>query len=204
MSGDSVVRLLARTFIGLFICAVSAGVWADEQDDARKVVDTLHNQLFSVASDSTLGFNQRFEQLTPVVEASYNFEYIGRFILRRSWKGLEPMQREKFLAAFKRLSVANYASRFAEIDERSLVITDVGPGSGERVQVEAHLQTDKHDLPLTYTLQESEDNNWTIVNVVADGVSDLALRRAEYTRVLKDKGFDGLLEHIDNQTADLK
>jgi len=204
VSGDSVVRSLARTFIGLFICAVSAGVWADEQDDARKVVDTLHNQLFSVASDSTLGFNQRFEQLTPVVEASYNFEYIGRFILRRSWKGLEPMQREKFLAAFKRLSVANYASRFAEIDERSLVITDVGPGSGERVQVEAHLQTDKHDLPLSYTLQESEDNNWTIVNVVADGVSDLALRRAEYTRVLKDKGFDGLLEHIDNQAADLK
>jgi len=135
------VRLLARTFIGLFICAVSAGVWADQQDDARKVVDTLHNQLFSVASDSTLGFNQRFEQLTPVVEASYNFEYIGRFILRRSWKGLEPMQREKFLAAFKRLSVANYASRFAEIKKESLVITDVRPATGKRLQVDSRLKT---------------------------------------------------------------
>jgi len=143
----------------------------------RAVVDALHNQLFAVASDTALSFDERLAQLAPVVETSFDFNYIGRFILRRSWRDLQ--------------------------EQQSLLITDVGPASGERVQVDSRLQTQDLDLTLSYTLQAGADNNWSIINVIADGVSDLALRRAEYSRVIKDKGFDGLMLHIDEQIADL-
>jgi len=208
--------------IGLLIFAVSftvaAPAVADEQGDAaaqvvvgdsagdaaKAVVDSLHNQLFAAASDPTFTFAERFEQLAPVVEASYDFKYISRFILRRSWRDLEPAQQEKFISAFQRLSVANYASRFAELKEESLVITEVAAGSGERVQVDARLQSEEIDVLLSYTLAGDEGENWAIVNLIADGVSDLALRRAEYSRVLKEKGFDGLLTHIDKQVDSLQ
>ena len=77
------------------------------------------------------------------------------------------------------------------------------------MQVDAQLQTDDLDLTLSYTLKnsgsaENSPEGWMIVNVIADGVSDLALRRAEYSRVLKNKGFDGLLDHIDGQIADTR
>lgn len=179
------------------------GAAADEQGDARAVVDALHNQLFAVASDTALSFDERLAQLAPVVETSFDFNYIGRFILRRSWRDLQEAEQQKFVGAFKRLSVANYASRFEKIEQQSLLITDVGPASGERVQVDSRLQTQDLDLTLSYTLQAGADNNWSIINVIADGVSDLALRRAEYSRVIKDKGFDGLMLHIDEQIADL-
>jgi len=205
MSGDFIIRLVRNSLIGLCFSVACVGTVAAEEpaDAARVVIDSLHNQLFAVAKESALNFDQRSDKLAPVVGASYDFAYIGRFILRRSWRGLEPAQQEEFVSAFQRLSVASYASRFAEIEEQALVITDVRPSSGERMQVEARLKTEKLDLALAYTLKSDAEKNWTIINVVADGVSDLALRRAEYSRVLKDKGFDGLITHIDDQIADL-
>ena len=197
---------LKRSCAAILIAVACADTTvADESGDAaRVVVDSLHNQLFEVASDATLSFDERFDKLTPVVAASYDFDYISRFVLRRSWSGLAPAQREEFVSAFQRLSVANYANRFADIDEESLVITEITPATAERVQVDARLKSDELDLILSYTLRGGDENSWAIVNLIADGVSDLALRRAEYSRVLKDKGFDGLLNHIEGQISKLK
>jgi hypothetical protein len=39
---------------------------------------------------------------------------------------------------------------------------------------------------------------------LADGVSDLALKRAEYSRILADGTIDDLIEHLERQIADLQ
>jgi hypothetical protein len=39
---------------------------------------------------------------------------------------------------------------------------------------------------------------------VADGVSDLALKRAEYQRVFSSGGLEGLLAELDEQTKRLQ
>jgi len=73
----------------------------------------------------------------------------------------------------------------------------------ERVYVHASLTpADGEDVILAYTLERKSDG-WQIVNVVADGVSDLALRRAEYSRVIRNGGFEALMEHLDEQIAAL-
>ena len=198
-------RFIVGSLIGATAYAFCLGVAnADEKEDAaRGVVDELHNQLFAVANDSTLTFDERVFELTPIVKASYDFEYISRFVLRRSWRDLERSQKDEFISAFQRLSVANYANRFSDIAAENLVITEVLPANGDRVQVDSRLQSDELDLMLSYTLRGGEGGHWAIVNLIADGVSDLALRRAEYSRVFKDKGFDGLLVHVEGQISDL-
>jgi phospholipid transport system substrate-binding protein len=49
---------------------------------------------------------------------------------------------------------------------------------------------------------KKKGDNWRIINIIANGVSDLALKRSEYTSVLKREGFDDLIakinEKIDN------
>ncbi|MGH8605553.1 MAG: ABC transporter substrate-binding protein, partial [Gammaproteobacteria bacterium] len=53
---------------------------------------------------------------------------------------------------------------------------------------------------LDYVLQTKSDE-WLIVNVIADGVSDLSLKRADYTSVLKSKGFDDLITVLNDKIA---
>ena len=51
-----------------------------------------------------------------------------------------------------------------------------------RAQVQtAIVRPGEADIPLEYLLQQ-KDGAWRIINIVADGVSDLALKRAEYQR----------------------
>jgi phospholipid transport system substrate-binding protein len=58
------------------------------------------------------------------------------------------------------------------------------------------------DVSLEYVLQQ-DGPSWRIVNIVADGVSDLALKRAEYQRLFAGAGLDGLIADLEAQTAQL-
>ena len=60
---------------------------------------------------------------------------------------------------------------------------------------------DDKDVKFDYMLKK-KGNEWRIINIIANGVSDLALKRSEYTSILKRQGFDALIakinEKIDN------
>jgi phospholipid transport system substrate-binding protein len=57
-------------------------------------------------------------------------------------------------------------------------------------------------VPLVYLLQE-DAQGWRTVNIVADGVSDLALKRAEYQRLFASGGIEGLIAELEQQTERL-
>jgi phospholipid transport system substrate-binding protein len=67
----------------------------------------------------------------------------------------------------------------------------------------AAARADGGDVPLEYLLQE-KDGRWKIINVVADGVSDLALKRAEYQRILSSGTIDTLIRELETQTERLR
>ena len=203
------VKLLyVASFISFLLFVTSTGATDDSKasaktEAAQAVIESLHDTLIATAADSSLSFDERYEKIAPVVTRTHDFDFISRFVLRRAWSKLETEQREKFVDTFQRLSITNYASRFANIKERSLAVTGVRGTSGKRLQVDAILQTSELNVNLSYTMK-AHNESWAIVNVVADGVSDLALRRAEYSQVLKKQGFDGLLRRLDGQITDLQ
>ncbi len=59
------------------------------------------------------------------------------------------------------------------------------------------------DVSLDYML-EQKDGAWRIINIIADGVSDLALKRAEYQRILGAGSLDDLIKELEAQTARLE
>ena len=186
----------------LTLSSATANVDERQIEQASAVVETLHSTLVSVATEQNLGFEQRVEMLDDVVRESFDFSYISRFLLRRTWNDLDTEEQQSFINIFERLSVASYASRFAEVNAESLVINESQAQGENRVQVIASVMLEDRDVPLSYLLQPASDEaaeRWAIVNVIADGVSDLALRRAEYSRVLADKDFEGLLEYVSQQ-----
>jgi ABC-type transporter MlaC component len=46
------------------------------------------------------------------------------------------------------------------------------------------------------------DGGWRIVNIIVDGVSDLALKRAEYTSVMRDQSFEALIAQLRQKVQD--
>ena len=59
-------------------------------------------------------------------------------------------------------------------------------------------QSDGKQLRFNYVLHNKNDQ-WKIINISVDGVSDLALKKAEYTSLVEKEGLPALIHKMENQ-----
>jgi len=167
-------------------------------------IAALHAGLISHSSAAESGEPaHRPEDLQRLIVATHDLRYIAEFTVRRHWDRFDDAERRAFIQRFQRLSVMTYASRFTAVEEDTFTIGESRSLASNRAQVRTALtRGDGSDVALEYTLHEDADG-WRIINVIADGVSDLALKRAEYQRVLSDGSVADLIAELDAQISAL-
>lgn len=189
------LSLIRQTLLGLILCSfVISNSQASETP--KSVVNSLHDVLIKVMQESNeLGYEGRYNELQPVVNDSFDFETIARVVLGRYWKKLDDSQKMQFIQVFTELSTAVYASRFDSFADQSFEYLDDKEMKKGRILVKTQLITDERVVPFNYVLQPAKDK-WRIINVIVDGVSDLSLKRADYTTIMKSDGFETLIDKI--------
>jgi phospholipid transport system substrate-binding protein len=203
------IDAIARTAFILFAVAAAArGAAAADfaTDTADATIASLHQGLVELAArQPSASVEERYRALAPLIEATHDLPYIAEFALRRQWPMLSAADRERFVAAFERLSVTTYASRFKNVTAATFKATGgAAAADNGRMQVTTAIaRPNAAEVSLEYLLQQ-RDGAWKIINIVADGVSDLALKRAEYQRILSAGSIDDLIKELDAQTARLK
>ena len=72
---------------------------------------------------------------------------------------------------------------------------------GGRILVQSQLiKSDGGQVQLDYLLHRT-GSRWRIINIIAEGVSDLALKRADYSAFLKNNGFEALLKKLNEKIS---
>lgn len=189
--------LLALALLGAATGAV-AGASAD-------TVDRFHATLTaSMQEAKKLGCEGRIAKLMPAVKDAFDLPFIAERTLRRHWKTLDATQREAFSAALERSVITTYATEFASPDAVRFTTGKTDTMANGDAVVHATLSPQKGDaVALDYVLK-SREGDWKVVNVLAEGVSDLALRATQYDGLMKSAGFPALMTRLDEQTAKLK
>ena len=200
-------KILSKVFLKLFlgVCLFFSAnlVSADiEQEKAMLApVDELHSALISVMksaenSDKANNFEDRYTLLEKVIIENFNTPLISRVILSRYWKSLDEKTKADFINLFNRLTIATYVDRFNSFENEIFKHIAVDPMKKGRYLVKTELlQTDGDSVSFNYIVQRSNEK-WKIISVIANGVNDLSLKRGEYSSVIKDQGFDALIENI--------
>lgn len=190
------MKTLLRTKFFLFFLLICLSFNGYASETPESVVNSLHGELIKImqASDD-LGYEGRYHQLEPVVNASFDFNTIARVVLGRYWKKLDEEQKSRFIKTFSELSTATYAARFDSFSGESFKYLNEEKMKKGRVLVKTQLTTSDRVIPFNYILQPSQDK-WHIINVIADGISDLSLKRADYTTIMKTEGFEALIDKI--------
>ena len=175
-------------------------VAASATGPAVKVVEKLHAELLGVMKQADkLGYKGRYQRLAPVVTASYDLPFISKVVVGRFWRQLSPEQKKQFADTFTRLSIATYAHRFDGYSGESFKTISAEELNGGRLLIKTVLvKSNGERVELDYILHQNSDQ-WQIVNVIAQGVSDLSLKRAQYTSYLKKNNFDRLLQKINEK-----
>jgi len=170
------------------------------------VVDALHESLISVMKNAeTLGYDGRFEQLEPVISELFDIPFMAEKSIGRHWKTVEEDNRGRLLSTFERFTVANYAGRFTGYSGQTFETFKERESKYGTVLVYSRLiSEDGETVQLNYRLRPAEDDRWRIIDVLLNGtISELALRRSEYSSLIQREGFAALLTALNKRIDDL-
>lgn len=199
------IFFMVRPFL-LFALLLSASQFSRaENSELIGVIENLHEKLlYNMQNAEQLGYQGRLQRISPVIEDAFDFPLIAKVILSRYWKQLSEEEKNRFITILKNLTISTYASRFNNFNNdhfetgtveelkkgRKLVKTKIISGTGSSDSLEY--------------LVHNRDNRWYIISVIANGVNDLSLKRAEYSSVIKEQGFEQLIDEIANKIAEME
>lgn len=183
--------------------AATAPVVSD--DAAGRVVERLHEALLGVMRDATsLGYEGRYQRLSPVIHDLFDLPFMAEKSVGRHWKAASEQNQQALVETFSRFTVANFAGRFDGFSGQSFRTLGVEPSTHGTVLVRTHLdEPDDEGVALDYRLRPV-DGSFRIVDIYLNGtVSELALRRSEYSTLIQREGFQALLVRLDEKIHDL-
>jgi phospholipid transport system substrate-binding protein len=170
---------------------------------ARATVERFYAVLLEVMQrGEELAYEERYARLDPVVQQVYDLPFMSAKTLGRYWKGLSEDDRGRWISTFTRLTVSTYTDRFDEYSGQRFEVLNAEPARYETIMVRTRiLPVDEEPVELDYRLRGA-DGSWRIIDVFMNGtVSELALRRSEYSSVVKRKGFESLVSSLEEKIA---
>ncbi len=199
------MKTLSKVALNLVLVSslalVAAAAPAGETGDPAKVVDRLHGALLAVMKQAdALGYQGRFDRLAPVLQETFDLPFMAAKSVGRHWKSASEQDRRTLVQTFTRFSIANYAGRFDGYSGQSFETLDQVPSTHGTILVKTRLNDpDGEVVRLNYRLRPV-NGGWKIIDVYLNGtVSELALRRSEYSSLIKRQGFKALLGALDER-----
>ena len=170
-----------------------------------QVVETLHAAMLDVMKQSAkLGYPERFSLLEPAIARAFDLDFMARKALGPEFDKLDPPKQQRWLQTFRTFMIANYAGRFHGYEGQKFESLAEDPSAQDTVLVRTRLvDPAADDVDLTYRLRKT-DADWRIIDVYLKGtVSELALRRSDFSALVAREGFDSLIANVDGKVADL-
>lgn len=169
-------------------------------------IETFHAGLLDIMKHAKeLGIQGRIEKMTPLMSSTFDLEFMASKTIGRHWRKLSDEDKKIWVALFKRFTCANYAGRFTGFTGEEFVTIGVEDAPrGTHVVLTKIIVPGDEDVHLNYRVIE-RDGVWKVIDVFLNGtVSELALRRSEYSSALKRDGFASLLDSVEEKIEDLK
>ena len=163
---------------------------ANSEDAAGAFMLSLTSRSIAKLTDTSVPAEERKARFRRLFRESFDISAIGRFVLGRYGRGATKPVLEDFFATFEDVMVERFAPQFAgygdtrfEIEtirklenrEQYIVSSSITPpGTGNKIHIDWRLRHNNEDF--------------TVLDIVGEGVSMALTLRAEYGSVLKSSG----------------
>lgn len=193
------ISLIGLIFAGLFALPSSPAAAATP----KELVGDFHQALLETMKDAKkLGYAGRYKKLAQPIEATFHLGLMIQVASGSFWRKADAAQRQRLTETFAKLSISTYASRFNGYSGQTFETLGEKPGPQKTTLVATRIVNPSgKNADLTYVAKLVK-NHWRIVDILLDaGISELAVRRSEYRRILKDRGIDGLIGALNAKSA---
>ena len=189
--------------LGFALVSVAPSALAQSADPAAGTVETLHNALLSIMHAGTAaGQAGRARQIAPAVDRTFDVPQMTRLAVGPGWTGIAPADQTALVAAFRSMTIAQYAKNFDSFSgERFVMTPQVETRGGDKLVRTTLVVPRGNPESLGYRLRQS-GGQWKIIDVYyRNSISQLATRRADFARVLATGGAKALVAHLNELAA---
>lgn len=174
-------------------------------DPITAPVHALHDSLLEIMRQAESGaYETRYALMEETVADHFDIPLIARVVLSRHWKALDAGQQQAFIDLFRRLTVSTYVGRFDAFEDQAFRMLTTKALRKNRYLVKTAFESPAAaPVSFDYIVQQTGDD-WKIISVIAEGVNDLSLKRAEYGGLIKDRGYPALVSSLEEKIRDLQ
>jgi phospholipid transport system substrate-binding protein len=199
-------RVASALVLAALVSAPFGTVRGEDAADAeiRAPVERLYGALSAIVPEAgELGYAGRHARLEPVIREAYDLPFMAAKSLGRHWSELSEADRERFVDVFSRLTVATYADRFDRSGPQGFEVLAMEPAAQGTSLVRTRIVPEGDEpVELDYRVRKRGDA-WRIIDVFLNGtVSELAVRRSEYSGIVKRDGFAALVAALEKKIAE--
>lgn len=142
-------------------------------------------------------------KLLAIFDAMLDYDALTRDSLGDEWDGLTPEQQSEFASILKQLIQKSYRKNLTDTSGYEVQYTGADEGSkGTIVKTVAQNKANKREKPLGINyVVSTTTGGFKVRDVVTDDVSLVGNYRSQFKRIIKKKGFAGLVEQMRKQLA---
>ncbi|WP_371432973.1 ABC transporter substrate-binding protein [Novosphingobium sp.] len=186
--------ILAALVIAPLLPAMAS---AQSVDPARATVQQLNDGLIRIMrAGGTI--SSRSAAIGPVVDRTFDLPLMTRLSVGPAWTTIAPADQQALTAAFRRMTVAQYARNFDSWSGESFTIDPNVQVRGTDKLVRTTLNVPKQAaVAISYRLRQN-GGSWRIVDVFyRNAISQIATRRSDFASILQRGGARSLVAHMD-------
>jgi phospholipid transport system substrate-binding protein len=145
------------------------------------------------------------EKVALALDKFVDFEELARRALGDTWNTLTPSQRKELTGAMRGMLRAFYAQRILGSDNPEVTYGQETL-EGNEATVHTTVTTEGTRIPIAYKLYRAvrKPGAWRIYDIVTADVSLLEDYRSQFSQLLAEKGFDGLLSAVKARWAQVE
>ncbi len=203
------ILLLGRLAIGLCLVASASSPagWARElESSATEAVKGTITELIAVLEDESLKqpeqAEERRHEIETIIKQRVDYEEMAKRALGAPWSSLSEHEQHEFVGLFVQLLRDTFAGRITERTDEQIAYL------GEQreqafAEVKARLKGRKTDTPIDFRLI-NRAAEWRVYDVVIDGASIVGNYRSQFTSIIKEVSYVGLVKKMRQKAVAVK
>lgn len=172
-----------------------------QADPARTTIQALDDGLMVIMKAKGTA-RSRSATIGPVIDRAFDLPLMTRLAVGPAWTTTAPADQQTLVAAFRRMTIAQYATNFDSWSgERFAIAPQTETRGGDKLVRTTLTTPGKADIPISYRLRMS-GGAWKIIDVFyRNSISQIATRRSDFATVLAKGGAKALVTHLDALAA---
>jgi phospholipid transport system substrate-binding protein len=171
-------------------------------ESVKSTIDDVIRILDNKELNQPSRWMERRQKIERVVRQRVSYENMARLALGMPWLTLTDAEQQEFVGLFVQLLRDMFAGRIDDYaDEQVLYLSEAREENF--AEVKTRLSGSKIDTLLDFRLTEKV-GQWSVYDVVIDGAGIVSNYHAQFTSIIRDHSYAGLMKKMKEKTLVVK